>query len=108
MRRYPRAEPHGEHLRTQANSQKRPLLPERHGNPVDLLANEIIRVVGAHRAAEDGRAGMAIQRFRQRIAEPRTPDVQPMSERPQRIADPARRRCFLVQDDENRQQGFGG
>ena len=48
---------------------------------------------------------MLIQRFRQGIAEPRTPDVQGVTERPQRIADPARRRGFLVQDDQHRQQG---
>jgi len=34
---------------------------------------------------------MMIQRFRQGIAEPRTPDVEGVTERAQRIADPARR-----------------
>src|SRR5258705_13301479 len=36
MRRNPRAELQGEHLGAQANSQKRPLLPERDRDPVDL------------------------------------------------------------------------
>ena len=40
-----------------------------------------------------------------RVAKARAPDIQPVSERPQRIADPARRRGFLVQDDQHRQQG---
>ena len=107
MRRDPRAELHGEHLRAEANSQKRPLLPQRHRNPVDFPADEFIGVVGAHRPAENDRAGMVIQGFRQGIAEARTPDIQPVTERPQRIADPARRRGLLVQDDQHRQQGFG-
>jgi hypothetical protein len=51
---------------------------------------------------------MAIQRLRKRIAKPRTPDIQSVSERPQRIADAPRRRHFLVQDDQNRQQRLGG
>src|SRR6202166_565213 len=108
MRRNPGAELHGEHLRPQANPQKRPLLPERDGDPVDLLTDEIVGIVRAHRAAENHRAGMAIQRFRQGIAKTRTPDVQPVPERPQRIADAARGRGFLMQDDQHRQQGFGG
>ena len=49
---------------------------ERHGDPVDLPANIVIRIVGAHRAAENDRAGMVVQRFRQRIAKARTPDIQ--------------------------------
>ena len=106
MRRDPRAELHGEHLGAQANSQKRPLLAQRNRNPVDLPADEFIGVIGAHRAAENHRAGMLIQGFRQGIAKPRTPDIQPVTERPQRIADPARRRAFLVQDDQHRQQAI--
>ena len=107
VRRDPRAELPGEHLRAEANAQKRPLLPERHRDPVDLAADVIVRIVGAHRAAEDDRAGMIVQRFRQRIAEPRTPDIEGMPERPQRVADTARRRGFLVQDDQNRKQRSG-
>ena len=82
VRRDPRAELSGEHLRAQANSEKRTLFPQRHGNPVDLLANEVLRIVGAHRSAENDRAGMAVQRFRKGIAKPRTPDVKMVPERP--------------------------
>ena len=42
------------------------------------------------------------------VAKPRTPDIQMVPERPQHIADAARRRGFLVQDDQNRQQWSGG
>ena len=106
MRRDPGAELLREHLRAQANSQKRPLLPQRNLDPVDLAANIIVRIVGAHRTAENDRAGVIIERFGQRIAKPRSPDIQPVSERPQRIADAARRRGLLMQDDQNRQQGW--
>jgi hypothetical protein len=98
---------HREHLRSQADSQERPLLPKRYGDPVDLPANEIIRIVRAHRAAENHGARMAIQRFGKRIAKARTPDIESVSERPQRIADAARRRGLLVQHDQYRQQRFG-
>src|SRR5258708_33292365 len=64
MRRNPGAELHREHLCAQADSQKRPLLPERDCDPVDLPANEIVRIVHTHWAAENDGAGMAIQRFR--------------------------------------------
>ena len=76
MRRNPRAELHREHLGAQANPQERPLLAKRHGDPVDLPANEIVGIVGTHRAAENDRAGMTIERFRKRIAEARTPDIE--------------------------------
>src|SRR6202011_3510725 len=92
MRRYPRAELPGQHLGAQANSQKRPSLPQRHRDPVDFPANKIIRIVGAHRAAEDDRAGMAIESWRKPVAETRPSDVKRVPERAQRIADAARRR----------------
>src|SRR6267378_2770743 len=91
MRSNLRAELHSEHLRAQANSQERPLLPQRHGDPVDLLANEIIGVVCAHRAAEYDRAGMAIEPLGTVVDTPSTHDTLPVSKRPQRIADPAGR-----------------
>ena len=105
MRRDLRAQLFGEHLRAQADAEKRPLLAQGNLDPVDLAADIIVGIVGAHRAAENDRAGMLIQRFRQGIAEPRTPDVEGMAERAQRIADPARGRGLLVEDDQNRQQG---
>jgi hypothetical protein len=47
---------------------------------------------------------MAIQTFGQRVAEPGAPDIERMPERPQRIADAARGRGFLVQHDQDWQQ----
>jgi hypothetical protein len=39
-------------LRAQTDAQKRLLFRKRHGEPVDLAADEILAVVGAHRPAE--------------------------------------------------------
>ena len=104
MRRHRRAQLLGEHLGTQADAEKRPLLAQGDFDPVDFAANVVIAVVGTHRAAEDDRAGVAVQCFRQSVAKPRPPDIEAVTERAQRIADPARRRGFLVQNDQNRQQ----
>ena len=96
------AEMLGEHLRAEADAEERPLLPQRHFDPVDLARDIIVAVIGAHRAAEDHRAGMGIQRFRQRIAEARPANVERMAERTQGVADAARRRVLLMQHDQHR------
>ena len=105
MRRDLRAQMFGKHLRAEADAEKRPLLAQGNFDPVDLAADIIVGIVGAHRAAEDHRAGMLVQRFRQGIAKPRTADVEGVAERPQRIADPARSRGLLMQNDQDRQRG---
>ena len=71
-------------------------------------ADEDVRVIVLTGAGRAFCAGVAIQRLRKGIAETRAPDIQSVSERPQHIADAARRRRFLVQDDQHRQQGIGG
>jgi hypothetical protein len=58
----------GTHLCAQADAEKGLVLPQRHGEPVDLPADEIVGIIGAHRAAEDDRAGVIGKRRRQRIA----------------------------------------
>ena len=105
MRRNLRAQLFGKHLRAQADTQKRSLLTQGNFDPVDLATDIIVGIVDAHRTAKDDRAGMPVQRFRQGIAEPRTPDVEGVAERPQRIADPSRRRGLLMENDQNRQEG---
>ncbi len=97
----------GKHLRAQADAEKRPLLTQGNFDPVDLAADIVVGIVGAHRAAEDDSPGMLLERLRQGIAEPRTADVEGMTERPQRVADPSRRRRFLVENDQNGQQRIG-
>jgi hypothetical protein len=47
---------------------------------------------------------MSVQGFGKRVAEARAADVEDVPQRPQRIADAARRGAFLVQDDQDRQQ----
>jgi hypothetical protein len=75
MRRHRAAEMPGQHLRAEADSEKRPLLRQRHRNPVDLAPDVIVRIVGAHRAAEDHRACMIGKRARQLIAKARAANV---------------------------------
>ncbi len=58
MRRDLRAELSGKHLRAEADAEERPLLAQRDFDPVDLAADIIVGIVGAHRTAEDDRAGM--------------------------------------------------
>ena len=102
MRRDLRAQLFGKHLRAQADAEKRPLLTQGNFDPVDFAADIVVGVIGAHRAAEDDRAGMLVQRVRQRVAEPWASDVEGVAERPQRIADTSRRRRLLVQNDQDR------
>src|SRR5579863_6260515 len=80
MTKNPAAERPRTHLRAEADAEKRLLLFDRDGNPVDLAVDEFVRVIGAHRAAEDDGAGMIAQRLRQRIAEARPAHVEPVSE----------------------------
>ena len=68
-----------QHLRAEAEAEKGPLLAKRHADPVDLLLHEVVRVVGAHRAAEDDGARMAGEGFGQRIAVARAADVEAMA-----------------------------
>ncbi len=65
-----------QHLGAEADAEKRLLLPERHGEPIDLAADEIVGVVGAHRTAEDDGAGVPLHGLGQRIAEARAADVE--------------------------------
>ena len=106
MRRDASAQLPGEHLGAEANAEKRPPLAQRHRNPIDFPAHIIIAIIGAHRPAENHRAGVTVECLRQWIAEPRTPDVQGMTKGAKRIADASRRRVFLMQDDQDRQRGL--
>ena len=101
MRRHARAEMHGEHLGAEADAEERPLLPERHADPVDLAPDVVVRVVRAHRTAEDHGACVFVKRLRQQVAEPRTADVQAIPKLPKHIADTAGLRAFLMQDDQD-------
>jgi hypothetical protein len=101
MRRDPGAELLRQHLRAEADAEKRALLPERDFDPVDLAADIIVAVIGAHGPAENNSTGVLIQRFRQHIAEARAADIEAMPERAQHVADAAGRRGFLVQDDQH-------
>ena len=104
MRRNGRAKMLRQHLRAKADAEKRALLGKRHRDPVDLARDVIVRIVGAHRAAEDHRARMIGERRRQLVTKARAPNVERISKRAERIADAARRRGFLMQHDQHRQR----
>ena len=55
----PAAEMVRQHLRAEADAEKRLFLLERHREPIDLAADEIVGIVRAHGAAENDGAGMA-------------------------------------------------
>jgi hypothetical protein len=65
-----------EELGAQADAEEWLLLLERDLQPFDLAADEVLFVVGAHRSAEDHRAGVVFERVGKRIAETRPPDVE--------------------------------
>src|SRR5471032_2762724 len=92
------------HLRAETYSQIRLVVAQRHADPVDLAANEILAVVGALRAAENHGAGMLVHGLRQRIVETRPPDVERIAELRQRLPDAAGRRMFLVENEKDRLQ----
>ena len=91
------------HLRAEADAEKRLALLQRHADPIDLAADEIVLVVGAHRAAENDAGGCSAIVSRQRVAEPRPPHVEPVAEFTQGVADASGRGMFLVQNDQDRQ-----
>ncbi len=63
---------------------------ERHADPVGLGLDVLVGIVGAHRPAEDHRAGVVGKRLGQGIAEARTADVERVAAGGQAKADPAR------------------
>src|SRR5262245_27038128 len=91
-----------QHLGAEADAEKRLLLPERHGEPIDLAPDEIGGVVRAHGAAERDGAGMAGHGLGQRIAEARATHVERIAALAQGVADASGGRRLLVQHDQNR------
>ena len=102
MRKHGLAEMAGEHLRTEADAQKRRILLQRDTDPVDLRLDVVVRIVGAHGAAEDDGAGVMGHRVRESIAEARTPNVKAAALCAKQAADATRGRVLLVEDNKNR------
>ena len=98
------AEMVSQHLRAQADAEKRLLLLERDLEPVDLAADEIVGVVGAHRTAEIDGAGMSCHGLGQRVAEARAAQIERIAALAQGVTDTPRRRSLLMHDDQNRRQ----
>ena len=95
---------HGHHLRAKADAEIRLVVAQRHTDPVDLALDEIFVVVGALRAAENHRAGVAVHRLWQRVAEPWPADVERKTELRQSMSDATGRRIFLMENEEDRLQ----
>jgi hypothetical protein len=91
-----------QHLGAEADAEKRLLLLERHRDPVDLAAHEVVRIIGALGTAEDDRAGVLREGIGQRIAETRPADVERKTARRQVMSDPSGRRQLLVQHQQHR------
>src|SRR5262245_9945189 len=89
----------GQHLRAEADPQKRLAFPQRHPDPIDFGAHERILVVGAHRAPENDAAAVLLQCRWQRITEARLANVEGMHVAHEPLPDMARIVSFLVQND---------
>jgi hypothetical protein len=89
------------HLSPEAEAEIGLVLLERHLDPVDLRFDEVVRVVGTHRAAENHGSGVLRERFRQRIAEAGAADVEPVAALKEQAPDPTGGRVLLMQNDEN-------
>ncbi len=90
------------HLCAETDAEERLLLLQRNGDPVDFIANELVRIVCAHRPAEDDGSGVSGQRLWKRVAERRSADVERITFLEQHLADPARARALLMEDEQDR------
>ena len=91
----------GEHLRTKTNAKERLAFFQRDSNPLDFAPQPSIFVIDAHRTAEHYDPSIALQRFRQRVAESGASAIKLVSSHPQEPAEPPWSGMFLMQDDEN-------
>ena len=89
------------HLRAEADAEKRLSLAQWDADEVGLGLDEIVRIVGALRPAEDHRAGVIRHGLGQGIAVARPADIELVAAIAQRGADTAGRRLLLVQDEQN-------
>src|SRR5262249_52916155 len=102
VKRNCRAKVARQHLRAETNPQKGLALAERHPDPFDLRANIAVRIVDAHRSAENDRSRMSRQCVWQWIAASRSANVQSNSAGLEVVADAAGSRLLLMQHNQNR------
>src|SRR5262249_36709559 len=89
------------HLRAETDPKERLSLAQRHLDPVDFVAHELVRIVGTHRAAEDDGADVVGERIGERIAVARAPDIHGDAARLEVMADPSGGRMLLMEDDQD-------
>src|SRR5262249_2180274 len=105
MRIDPTAHVARQHLATETDAEKGLLFLERHRDPVDLAPYELLRIVGARRAAENDRTGVIRHRVGQRIAKAWVADVEGIAALGQRTTDPSGRGAVAVQNRQDRLAG---
>ena len=96
----------GQHLRAEANAEKRLVFSQSDRNPIGLDLDEIVGVVGAHRTAENHGPRMMLERLRQRITKPRPANIEPVAIGSEPVSDVSRIRVFLMQDDDHAPAGM--
>ncbi len=90
-----------DHLPAQTNAKQRRVFFQRDADKVDLLFHPVIRIVDAHRPAQNDRARMIRQRRRQGIAKARPAQIELIAHRVQQAAYARRAGVLLMQHDEN-------
>src|SRR5262249_13800750 len=94
-----------QHLAAETDAEKGLLLLERHRDPFDLAPYELLRIVGARRAAENDRTGVIRHRVGQRIAKAWVADVEGIAALGQRTTEPSGRGAVAVQNRQDRLAG---
>jgi hypothetical protein len=79
------------HLGAEADAEKGLALRQRHADPVDLPVHEGVRVVGAHRPAENHGARVPVHGVREGVAEAGLADVEGKAAFDQLLAHPSGR-----------------
>src|SRR5260370_27674571 len=102
MKRNGRAKVACKHLRAKANPKKGLALTERHLDPFDLRANVAVRIVDAHRPAENDHSRMRRQCVWKRIAAPWAANIQWYAAGLEKVPDAAGSRLLLMQHNQNR------
>src|SRR5262249_1639189 len=92
-----------QHLGAEANAKEGLALVQRHRDPINLAAHELIFIIRAHRAAEDDRTRMLGHARGQLITVTRPTNVEREAAFHKSMPDPAGRGALLMQHNKNRQ-----
>src|SRR5436190_4780501 len=90
----------GEHLRAKADAKQRYTLPERNRDPVDLALDEVIGIIGAHRASENDGTSMVGEGGGKLLTQTGTANIEHNTLLAQHDADTAWGRSLRVDNDQ--------